>query len=44
MDLKGSRMGWYELDSPGSGQGPVKGSCDRGNEFSGSVKFWEMFE
>jgi hypothetical protein len=30
IDLK--RMGWYGLDRSGSGQGPVKGCCEHGNE------------
>jgi hypothetical protein len=32
-------MGWYGLDWSGSGYGPVEGSCDRGNELSGSIKY-----
>jgi hypothetical protein len=31
-------MGWYGLDSSGSGQGPVAGSCEHGNEPSGFHK------
>jgi hypothetical protein len=31
-------MGWYELDLSGSGQGLVEGSCELGNEPSGSIK------
>jgi hypothetical protein len=31
-------MGWYVLDSSGSGWGPVEGSCEHGNEPSGSIK------
>jgi hypothetical protein len=30
------------LDSSGSGQGPVAGCCDHGNEPSGSKKGWEF--
>jgi hypothetical protein len=37
-------MGWYGLDQSGSGQGSVKGSFERGNEPSGSVKRWEILE
>jgi hypothetical protein len=35
MNLKETR---YELDSSGSGQGPVAGYCEHFNEPSGSVK------
>jgi hypothetical protein len=38
MDLKRDRMGWYALDRTGSGQGPVEGSCEHGDEPSGSLK------
>jgi hypothetical protein len=31
-------MGWYGLDGTGSGQGPVEGSCEHGDEPSGSLK------
>jgi hypothetical protein len=37
-------MEWYILDSPGSGSGPVKGSCKDDNEPSGSMNFWEVLE
>jgi hypothetical protein len=37
-------MGWYGLDRSGSGQGPVKGSCDHGDEPSGSIKCWDVLE
>jgi hypothetical protein len=36
------RMGWYGLDSSGSGYGPLEGSCEHGNKPSGSVKDWEI--
>jgi hypothetical protein len=36
MDLR--EIGWYELHRTGSGQGPVEGSCEQGNEPSGSLK------
>jgi hypothetical protein len=32
-------MGWY-----GSGYGPMEGSCEHGNEPSGSIKCWEILE
>jgi hypothetical protein len=38
MDLKRDRMGWYELDQTGSRKGPVEGSCEQGDEPSGSLK------
>jgi hypothetical protein len=44
MDLKRDRMGWYGLHSSGSGQEPVEGSCEHGNEPSGSIKFWYVLE
>jgi hypothetical protein len=37
-------MGWYELDSPGPGEGSVAGSCEHGKEPSGSIKCWEILE
>jgi hypothetical protein len=37
-------MGRYKLDGSGSGQGPVEGSCEHGNEPSGSIKCWEVLE
>jgi hypothetical protein len=33
-----SRVGRCGLDSSGSGLGPVAGSCELGNELSGSIK------
>jgi hypothetical protein len=39
-----NRMGWNGLDSSGSGQRPVEGSCEHGNEPSGSIKCWEILE
>jgi hypothetical protein len=44
MDLKRDRMGWYGLDSPGSEYEAVEGSCEYGNEPSGSIKCWEVLE
>jgi hypothetical protein len=38
------KMGWYGLDSSVSGQEPVEGCCEHGNEPSGSVKCWEILE
>jgi hypothetical protein len=38
------RMEWYGLDRSGSGLGPVEGSCEHGNEASGSIKCWENLE
>jgi hypothetical protein len=38
LDLKGDRDQWSELDSAGSGYGPVAGFCEHGNEPSGSIK------
>jgi hypothetical protein len=29
---------WSELDSAGSGWGPVAGLCEHGNETSGSIR------
>jgi hypothetical protein len=37
-------MEWYGLDRSGLGQGPVKGSCEQGNEPSGYIKCWEVLE
>jgi hypothetical protein len=36
MDLKGDCLGVCGLDSNGSGQGPVAGCCECGDEHSGS--------
>jgi hypothetical protein len=33
-----NRIGWYGLDRAGSGEGPVEGSCEHGDEPSGSLK------
>jgi hypothetical protein len=44
MSLKETRWeGGCELDSIGSGQGPVASSCEYGNKLSGFIKFWEFF-
>jgi hypothetical protein len=37
-------MGWHELDSYSSGQGPMAGSCEYGNELSGSIKNRKILE
>jgi hypothetical protein len=37
-------MGWYGLNRCGSGWGEVEGSCEGGNEPSGSIKRWEVLE
>jgi hypothetical protein len=42
MDLRGIQ--WYGLDWSGSEYGPVEGSCEHGNEPSGSIKCWEVLE
>jgi len=34
----------YGLDRAGSGQGQVAGTCESGNEPSGSIKFREFFD
>jgi hypothetical protein len=44
MDLKRDRMGWYGLDLSGLESGQLEGSCEHGNELSGSIKFWEVLE
>jgi hypothetical protein len=36
-------MGWYGLDQTGSGYGPVEGSCEHGDEPSGSFKLLVCF-
>jgi hypothetical protein len=37
-------MGWYILDSFGTGKGPVVGSFKHINESVGSIKCWEILE
>jgi hypothetical protein len=44
MDLWGNRVGRCELDSSGSGQGPVAGCCEHGNELPGSIKCEEYLD
>jgi hypothetical protein len=41
-DLTRYRIGWYGLDRSGSRYGTVEGSCEQGNEPSGSIKSWEI--
>jgi hypothetical protein len=36
-------MGWYGLDSPGSGYGAAEDSFEDGDEPSGFVKCWDIF-
>jgi hypothetical protein len=43
LDIR--QIGWgYGLDSSGTGQRPVAGSCEHGNKHSGSIKCWEFLE
>jgi hypothetical protein len=37
-------VGSYRLNSSGSGEGPVTGSCEHGNEPSGSIKGGEFLD
>jgi hypothetical protein len=37
-------MTWYGLNRSGSEQRPVEGPCEHGNEPSGSIKCWDLFE
>jgi hypothetical protein len=39
----GNRDQWGELDSAGSGQSPVAGFCEQGNESSGSIREQDIF-
>jgi hypothetical protein len=34
----------YELDSSGSRQNPLEGSCEHNNELEGSIKGKEFFD
>jgi hypothetical protein len=40
-DMGWDGMDWFDLCS---GYGPVEGSCEHGNETSGSIKCWEVLE
>jgi hypothetical protein len=42
MDLRWDEMVWTGLS--GSGEKPVEGSCEHGNEPPGSIKYWEALE
>jgi len=44
MDLQEVRMWGYGLDRSGSGYGQVAGTCDCGNEPSGSIKCGEFLD
>jgi hypothetical protein len=37
-------MGWYGMDSSGSGYGTVEGSSEHGNKPLAPIKFWEIPE
>jgi hypothetical protein len=37
-------MGWYGLDRSGSGKRQVEGSCEHGNELSGSINCWKVLD
>jgi hypothetical protein len=37
-------MECYGLNTSGLREGPVVLSCEHGNEFSGSIKCWEILE
>jgi hypothetical protein len=39
--LKRNRMEWIDLAQE---RGPMEGSCEQGNEISGSMKCWEILE
>jgi hypothetical protein len=43
MDFR-DRMAWYGLDSSGSEQRPLAGSCGESKEHSGSLKYSEILE
>jgi hypothetical protein len=42
LDLR--KIGWDGGDWMNLAQGPVEGSCERGNEPSGSIKRWEVLK
>jgi hypothetical protein len=46
LDWQLRKMGWGRcgLDASGSGQGPVEGSSEHGNETSDSIKGGEFFD
>jgi len=39
-----NEMWGYGLDRSGSGKGQVAGTCEGGNEASGSIKFGELLD
>jgi hypothetical protein len=43
MDQR-NMMECYCLDPSDSGQGPVEGSCEHGNETSGSINLWTILQ
>ena len=44
MDLQEVGCGGYGLDQAGSGQGQVAGTCEYGDEHSGSIKCGEFLD
>jgi hypothetical protein len=47
--MKEGERGWKRVEecghySSGSGQEPVMGSCEYGDEYSSSVKCWNFFQ
>jgi hypothetical protein len=44
MDFKINVMGWYCVNSSGSGWGTVEGYCEHDTELSPSIKCWEIPE
>jgi hypothetical protein len=42
LDLR--EMEWYGMERSGSGYGPVKGSCEHGDEPLGYIKCWKILE
>jgi hypothetical protein len=44
MDLQVAGYGGYGLDRAGSGSGQLAGTCDFGNEPSGSIKCREFLD
>jgi hypothetical protein len=42
--IEKNRVGWCGIDSPGSEQEPVAGSCEHGNGTSGIIKYREIIE
>jgi hypothetical protein len=43
-DIWSVLMVWYELDCSESGQGPVEGSCEHGNDGNEQAPFREMMK